>query len=208
MLQPSTSEVSGLGRMNVKFFHTKIDVGRIPHPHVPGPHGLFPKVLDQYIHSRWGHCLFQCGLATLSLLGILFVQNAIFRAAIVVGIASSAFTVFLVPDSVAATPRKVIGGHLVAAITGTVFAYLLFIPALASTAQDSSYLLNIFAALSVGFAALGMVGTNTEHPPAAGTAIGLVIHSFEWSTILFILISATILSATRIILRPKLVNLL
>jgi CBS-domain-containing membrane protein len=67
---------------------------------------------------------------------------------------------------------------------------------------------DIAAALSVGLRALLMVVTNTEHPPAAGAAFALVIDPWSWSAILFVISSAIILSVVRIILRPKLTNLL
>ena len=53
-----------------------------------------------------------------------------------------------------------------------------------------------------------MVVTNTEHPPAAGTALGLVIHDWSWPAEAFIMISALVLSFIRMALRPRLVDLL
>ena len=53
-----------------------------------------------------------------------------------------------------------------------------------------------------------MVVTNTEHPAAAGTALGLVIHDWTWSAVAFIMVSALVLSLIRIALRPRLVDLL
>jgi len=136
------------------------------------------------------------------------------KTAIVVGIASSAFTIFVVPNSVAATPRKVIGGHLLAALTGTIIALLLQSPFLIEIILEKRYLLEIAAALSVGIGILVMVVTNTEHPPAAGTSLGLVIQccqpnaGVDWGSISFILVSAILLSAVRIALRDRMINLL
>ena len=64
------------------------------------------------------------------------------------------------------------------------------------------------AALSVGVGIFGMVATNTEHPPAAGTALGLMIHGWSASAVAFIILGAITLPAVRILLRPRLVNLL
>ena len=55
---------------------------------------------------------------------------------------------------------------------------------------------------------LVMVLTNTEHPPAAGTALGLLFPGWELSTVVFIVLSALALSAIRILLRPRMINLL
>ena len=51
-----------------------------------------------------------------------------------------------------------------------------------------------------------MVVTNTEHPPAAGTALGLLIPGWTLSAVTFILLSAIILSIIRLVLRPKLIT--
>jgi len=189
----------------------------LPHPdihlpHLTSPHGFLPHVLDQYIHSRWNHYFLQCCLATIALILILIIGDTL-KTAIIVGIASSTFTIFVVPNSVAATPRKVIGGHLLAAFTGTLIALILQSPPLIQVIVENRYLLDAAAALSVGVGIFLMVVTNTEHPPAAGTSLGLVIQccdpniGVDWPSIIFIMISATLLSGVRIALRDKMVNL-
>ena len=146
----------------------------LPHPdihlpHLPKPHGFLPHLLDQYIHSRWNHYFLQCCLASAFLILLLLIGDTL-KTAIVVGIASSAFTIFVVPNSVAATPRKVIGGHLLAALIGTIIALLLQSPFLIEIVLEKRYILDMAAALSVGVGIFVMVVTNTEHPPAAGTS--------------------------------------
>ena len=53
-----------------------------------------------------------------------------------------------------------------------------------------------------------MVSTNTEHPPAAGTALGLVVPGWSVPAVIFVLVSVLVLSIVRIVLRHKMVNLL
>ena len=130
------------------------------------------------------------------------------RAAIVVAIASTAFIIFVVPDSVAATPRKVIGGHIVAVLVASAVSGVLNISGVEELAEDVRYIDDIAAALSVGLSILVMVVTDTEHPPAAGTALGLVIPGWTRTSVVFIISGALALSLIRIVLRPKLVNLL
>lgn len=185
-----------------------VHIPHIPHPHIPKPHGFLPHILDQYIHSKWAHYISQCGLASLSLILILIIGDTLLRAAIVVGVASSAFTIFVIPESVAATPRKVIGGHLVAGLIGAGVSYILQIPGLEIYASETRYIVDIAAALSVGIGIFFMVVTNTEHPPAAGTSLGLVIYGFDWTSVVFIISSAILLSLVRILLRPRMINLL
>ena len=176
-----------------------LHIPHIPHPHIPKPHGFMPHVLDQYIHSRWAHYVFQCGLAAVSLVFILLIGDTVFKTAIVVGIASSAFTVFVIPDSVAATPRKVVGAIISLSIQFT---------GLDALSEDKRFFIDIMAALSVGVGIFVMVVTNTEHPPAAGTSLGLVFYGFDWASIVFIILSALLLSLVRVALRPKMINLL
>ena len=181
------------------------------------PVGIFENIMaglwDREIGSRFPNCAFQCGLATVSLIIILLLEDAVFHAAIIVAVGSTAFVVFIVPDSVAATPRRVIGGHAVAVVCGTVFAFALQISALASMSEGFPQAREVAAALAVGISIflMGLTNmglTNTEHPPAAGTALGLLIPDWSISAVAFILISALVLSIVRIILRPKLINLL
>ena len=188
--------------------HPHIPHPHIPKPHIPKPHGFLPHILDQYIHSKWAHYVTQCSLASLSLVLILIVGDTLLKAAIVVGVASSAFTIFVIPESVAATPRKVIGGHLVAALIGAGISYILKTPGLEIYVLETRYILEISAAISVGIGIFFMVVTNTEHPPAAGTSLGLVIYGFDWTSVVFIISSAILLSLVRILLRPRMINLL
>jgi hypothetical protein len=50
--------------------------------------------------------------------------------------------VFVIPHSVASSPQRVIGGHVVAVIVGSVFSSLLLIPGLSQLAADSRYALD------------------------------------------------------------------
>ena len=74
--------------------------------------------------------------------------------------------------------------------------------------EDKRFFIDIAAAISVGVGIFVMVVTNTEHPPAAGTSLGLVFYGFDWTSIIFILLSALLLSLVRVALRPKMINLL
>ena len=75
------------------------------------------------------------------------------------------------------------------------------------TVSELGFMGNMSAALSVGISALIMVATNTEHPPAAGTAFGLVIYPFSLLAIIFIVSSVIILSIVKAALRSRLIDL-
>ena len=179
----------------------------IPHPQFrPGETIWF--LFDKNLKPRIKNSVFQCTLATLCLIIILLVQNALFSEAIVVSVASTAFTIFVFPDSVASTPRRVIGGQIAAILAGSLIFIILHLPSVQSGAVDAQLVQSIAAALAVGLGLLLMVATNTEHPPAAGVALGIVIDPWQWSAIAFVIVSALTLTAVRAALRPKMINLL
>ncbi len=166
------------------------------------------RLIDRKIRRRWGNYLFQCGLSTLALMLILLVEDVVLRAAIVVAIASTAFVVFVIPHSVASNPQRVIGGHVVAVIIGSAFSAALLIPQIGELTADSRLILDAIAAVSVGTSIFFMVITNTEHPPAAGTTLGLVVGGWTFSAVVFILTGAVILSIVHVLLKSRLTNLL
>ena len=79
---------------------------------------LSGNVIDRNLPGRAHNCIPQCGLGSLSLFLILLVEDALIGAAIVVAVASAAFTIFVYPYSIASTPRRGLDGHTVAALSG------------------------------------------------------------------------------------------
>lgn len=151
--------------------------------------------------------LIQAGLASLALLAILLIEQGVSSGIIVVTIASSTATVFVVPHSVASTPRRVVGGHVVSLTVGiALWGVLHLVTGDANAASNTQ--IDIFGAAAVGLAVLAMATTNTEHPPAAGTALGIIVEGMSFTFIAFILSAAIILSLVRAVLRDRLQNLL
>ena len=163
---------------------------------------------DRRAVSRAPQYIFQCGLATLVLLVVLIVEDAVLNAAVMVAVASTAFIIFVIPDSIAARPRRVIGGHVVAVLIGGLLTIILHSSFLNPIVAGNRIVFDVMAALSLGISILLMVVTNTEHPPAAGTALGLILEGFSWNLVLFVLLSALLMSLIRIVLRNKMTNLL
>jgi len=65
----------------------------------------------------------------------------------------------------------------------------------------------LIPAISVGLAIFTMVITNTEHPPAAGTALGITIQGWSYSTILVIISTILLLSLFKYLLKTWLKDL-
>ena len=142
----------------------------------------------------WKHYLWQSLLASISLLILVLVlgkdKMVVFSA-----MGATAFIVFAMPASVSAQTRNVIGGHLVGLASGTIF-YFTALP----------YFLEY--PLVVGIAIFAMVALDVEHPPAAGTALAVVINEVSPDVFVTIMVSALILSQCRYYLRHHLKDLI
>ncbi|NQW16882.1 MAG: HPP family protein [Chloroflexi bacterium] len=164
-------------------------------------------IIDPSFHGRARSYFLQSTLAAVALAAILLVETGVSSAAINASIASSVFLVFVVPHSVAASTRRVVGGHVVGVIVGvTAFGVVsLFVE---HPTHLSGQTFAIAGATSVGVAILLMALTDTEHPPSAGTALSLVAIGANFDAIWFILSAAVILAGVRIALSRWMVNLL
>ena len=167
-----------------------------------------PQLFDPRVKRHARNYAFQPVLATLALLTILLVGDVVLNVAIVVAMASTIFTIFVVPDSLASAPRRVVGGHTAGVVAGSAVAAVVTLLDIPMAADSSRVLLVTVAALTVGLSMVLMVLTNTEHPPAAGAALGLVIHEWSLWSVGIILVGAVALSILRAVLKPRLVNLL
>ena len=130
------------------------------------------------------------------------------ETAIITSLGASAFIVFTMPNQYSSDPRRLIGGYTVGLICGFLF-YLITNSQIKNLFFDSEItILVIFGAIAVGFAIFVMALTNTEHAPAAGIALGLVINKWDFLTIIFIFISVLWLASIRFLLRKYLMDLI
>lgn len=138
-------------------------------------------------------------------MGILIAEDALTNGAVVAAVASSVAIVFFVPHSVASKPFRLIGGHIAAIVAAlcTVGIMLLLPDAVAT----NKLVIHSLQGASLALVILFMTITNTEHAPAAGTALGLAT-SVPMNSVIFILSSALIISVVRIVLYRRLHNLI
>lgn len=149
----------------------------------------------------------QTGLATMVMLAILTFVDSLSTAAIAAGLASSVVGIFIAPSNSTARIRSVVGGHGVALVLGSMFSAILFLAPVEIFLQDRSVVLHLSLALAVGGSMLLMAITNTEHPPAAGTALGMASREFD-ALIFFSIIGAVgLLAMLKLALRPYLRDL-
>ncbi len=152
--------------------------------------------------------LIQCGLGTLSMFLILGFLSQIADAAVIASMGASCFICFLMPHSITARPRSLLGGYAVGTLSGIGFnalSHQAHVAAYLGTWQDPYILM---AALAVGLSMIGMAITNTEHPPAAGLALGLVCDQVNGLTIIIILTGIIILTLIKTFLKPHLIDLM
>jgi CBS-domain-containing membrane protein len=165
-------------------------------------------ILDKKFKKNKLKYIFQCVLATLTVLAILIFLDVLNETAIITALGASAFIVFTMPSQYSSDPRRLIGGYIVGLIVGFIF-YLISISDFSyNIIGNQTTSLVIFGSLAVGFSIFVMALTNTEHAPAAGIALGLVVNKWDYITIIFILVSILWLVSIKIILKRHLMDLI
>ena len=149
----------------------------------------------------------QAGLATLAMLAILTFVDSLSTAAIAAGLASSVVGIFIAPSNPTARIRSVVGGHGVALILGSVFSVILFLGPIEAFLSGERIFLHFSLAVAVGLSVLLMAITNTEHPPAAGTALGMASREFDTLIFFSIIGAVALLGVIKLVLRPQLRDL-
>lgn len=142
----------------------------------------------------WKYYILQSLLAT-SVLCIIVLVLGRYKLVTISAMGATAFIVFAMPKSACAKTKNVIGGHLIGLACGAVF-YFTTLP----------YFLEY--SLAVGIAILIMVALDVEHPPAAGTALAVVINEVSLDAFITIMLSAVLLSQCRYYLRAYLKDLM
>lgn len=154
------------------------------------------KIIDTQFIRKWKNYVFQSLMVSSSVLIVLIVlhqQNFIVSASM----AGTAFTLFVTPHSITASRRNVLGGYTVGILIGSLFSFIL-----TQFKIETVFGGEIFYAFAVGISTFTMAITNTEHPPAAATTLGLVLDSFSFKVISGILIGVIILVFIHWFLQP------
>ena len=150
---------------------------------------------------------FQAVLATVVMLAILSYVHSLSSAAIAAGLASSVVGIFIGPNNRTARIRSVVGGHGAALALGSIFSAILFLGPVENFLLDTRFVHNLSLAIAVGMAMLVMAITNSEHPPAAGTALGMASREFDILIFLSIIGAVALLAVMKLAIRPYLRDL-
>lgn len=161
----------------------------------------FDKMVTEF-RMYWRHYVFQSIAATLTIFTLLLLVSIQEKPVIIASIGATTFIVFAMPGYITAQPRNLIGGHIVGMLCGFGASNIpleQFLPYQFSHA--------LLLALAVGISIFIMVVTDTEHPPAAGTALGVAIAGFSLKITLTILISIAFLASVHALFKHKLRDL-
>lgn len=109
-------------------------------------------------------------------------------------LAATAFIVFAMPRAVSAKFRNIVGGHLTALICGAAFLYI-------PLPYYFEYPFVVAVAIFV------MVALDFEHPPAAGTALAVVMREVGMMDFVLILAGAVILGLFHVLLGERIKDL-
>jgi CBS-domain-containing membrane protein len=147
--------------------------------------------------SLWKNYLYQSFFATVILAVVLLVLNMQY-AVVIASIGATAFIVFTMPRNTTANPRRVIGGHIVGLVSGSLTGLIPHETMLAGV---------LVYALAVGISIFLMVALDFEHPPASGTALGVAMTGFSLNVMLAVITSSVLLALAHIFLRKYLKEL-
>ena len=155
------------------------------------------KQIAHELRLYWKHYVLQSLLASLSIV-IVFLFLTTQEAVLVASLGATSFIVFAMPKSITAKPRNVISGHMIGIAVGSLCALIPHQIPLVSICVYS---------LAVGLSIFIMVVTDTEHPPASGTTLGIVIRGFSLHVTITLIISVVILSAIHVYFKKYLRDL-
>ena len=164
----------------------------------------------------WWHLTFQGLVAVVFMWLVLAGLDKVARSTIIwaagaSSLASSSYIVFCAPGSIVARPLKIIGGYVIAVVVGECMRLLalVFCHVIPSchVGVPFMHVFEVAAALSVGIALLLMILFKSEHPPAAGLAVVMVLDIRNYYALSIILFAACVLAFIRYLFRNKLCNL-
>ncbi len=162
---------------------------------------------DAKFRRHAGTYLFQCSLATVSVLIVLITLDAVLQTAIIASIGASSFIVFTAPNAFSAKTRSLIGGYAAGIVSGIGCSLLAGVIGTQGGAGWSTTVI-IMGALSVGLSIFIMAVTDTEHPPAAGIALAFVLNTWNFTTVIVVITAPLLLSLMKYFFRNHIRDLI
>lgn len=158
------------------------------------------RLFDKKFRQNKQKYILQCLIAMVIVGIISILLDLLLQTTILASVGATVFIIFTMPHTKRSRPRYILGGYTIGVVTGTL-CYLLVDPSIL-------YMHSILAAVSVGLCIFFMVVTNTEHPPAAAVAMGIVVEGIDFYTIVIIYLSIVIVLLGKRIMTKWLIDLL
>ena len=153
--------------------------------------------IDSKFPKHWRRYLIQSSYAAVT---VFFITITLSNSPVIIAsIGATAFIVFAMPNNIAAEPKRIIGGHFLGFFIGSCFAVFPF--------MDVVLFKALWFSLSVGITILFLVVLDLEHPPAAGTALGMTLIAYSLTSVVTIFISVLFLAIVSHLSKPYLKDL-
>jgi len=165
--------------------------------------GLFD---EEFKHNKSRYIL-QCTLAMLCVLVVLMMLDTLSHGITIASLGASSFIAFAMPYQRSSTARAMIGGYAIGIITGALCYLISLLPEVSSVPYLEANRHEIFGALAVGVAIFLMAITRSEHPPAAGLALGFVTDGTDIYTVIIVAVGIVALYVLKTLLKPALIDL-
>lgn len=159
------------------------------------------RYIDEKFKKNKQKYILQCLLAATIVVIIAILLDIFLQTAILASVGATVFIVFTMPHTKRSRPRYILGGYTIGVVVGT----LCYIISTMSTTYIQSVLVGVTVGLCIFFI---MVVTNTEHPPAAAVAMGIVVEGIDIYTVFIIYICIVIVLVGKQLLSKWLIDLL
>ena len=172
---------------------------------------MFPRDLSTFIDREfranvWRYVL-QSLMATAAIAGILFFFDPGSQMGVVTGLGATAFIAFTMPHTRAAMPRSMVGGYVMCMLIAVLFYELSKFEPIVRLHETTAWGWQVFVACGLGTAIFIMVVTDTEHAPAAGAALGIMLNPWTYVTLASVLFGVGLMALLRGLLAPHMLNL-
>ncbi len=162
-------------------------------------------LLDPKFSRSYSSYFLQAGVATLVLLVVMFIRRLLVQR----GDRRRSLLQHHhhLPEPIQ-PHRQVVGGHLIALLIGSAFSFLLFSGGVQDALAHTQAVRVLGFAAPVGVIILLMAITDTEHPPAGGTAIGMATQVWQPEIFGSIIGALVMLAVLKLVLRQHLHDLI
>lgn len=161
---------------------------------------------EKFSGNKLGFFL-QSLLATVAVFIVLLFLDPAVHSAVLPPLGASAFIAFTMPHLKESQPRCLLGGYTIGIIIATICYFLSITQFVTNIEFIANHSNVIFCSVAIGLAIFLMVITNTEHPPAAGMALGLFLNKPDHRTVIVIMVGIISLVVIKSLLRSYLKDL-